>query len=174
MINKPEDFDSVQVLSGGYEPLERGGHILIIKSVEECESRNGKPMLKINFDTYDSDVQPRFYESRQRDGVTYLMLQDQQGATNSFFKGFITAVANSNVGWQEVWGADFCKCFVGCIVGGVFRGEDWVNDQGDVKTAIKLAWFVSVGDVRAGVKPPDDKKLKFSKPTTVEGEDLPF
>jgi hypothetical protein len=63
---------------------------------------------------------------------------------------------------------------VGCVVGGVFRGEDWVNDEGEVKTAIKLAWFVSIDDVRKGVKPPDDKKLKNDKSTRATSENLPF
>ena len=50
MLNKPNDFDTVQGY-GEFKPLEIGGHVMKIMNVEVVMSSTNKEMLKISLDT---------------------------------------------------------------------------------------------------------------------------
>ena len=45
-MQKPQGYDNAQAFSE-FETLEKGGHVCIIKKIEETTSKSGKPMLKI-------------------------------------------------------------------------------------------------------------------------------
>ena len=49
-MHKPNNYDNTQA-AGDFVPLEPGGHIMVIKKVEETTSKTGKDMLKISLDT---------------------------------------------------------------------------------------------------------------------------
>ena len=48
---KPNNYDNTQSL-GGFTPIELGGHILVIKKIEEVKSKTGKDMIKISHLTF--------------------------------------------------------------------------------------------------------------------------
>ena len=45
-MQKPNNYDNTQSF-GGFTPIELGGHVCIIKKVEEITSKTGKEMIKI-------------------------------------------------------------------------------------------------------------------------------
>lgn len=148
-MNKPAGYDEAQVL-GDYTPIELGGHKLVIMQVEEVTASNGNQYLKISFDTAKDDVQPNYYSNAYKNdtrtnkkwsGVTTVFPTDKDGKTSKQFKTFCTAVEHSNTGFKMVWGEQFCNALKGKAVGGVFGEEEYVGNDGTVKTARKLFWF---------------------------------
>lgn len=128
-MNKPNNYDNVST-GGGFTPLIEGGHVLIIRSVEESKSKSGKQMIVITFDTAQDDIQPAYYEklfeldkaSRENPkyrGVKYVVVTEENGDSTKQFKAFCTAVEESNPGFEVKWGEGFCACFKGKRVGAV-------------------------------------------------------
>lgn len=167
---KPNDYDSISAY-GDYEPLEIGGHILVIQAVKETKSKSGKPMLEISLDTAPDDIQPGYYmdrwksDSRPSDQkrwgcIVYQLTEDSTtGGTNRGLKTFITSVEESNPGFIPQWGDNFGPCFKGKRVGGIFRREQYANQKGELKWSTKCMSFRSVQKIMDGVEPPDDKYL---------------
>ena len=46
-----------------------------------------------------------------------------------------------------VWGDQFCNALKGKAVGGVFGEEEYVGNDGTIKTARKLFWFRGIDKV---------------------------
>ena len=148
-MNKPKFYDEAQVL-GEYVPINLGGHKLVIMQVEEVTASNGNQYIKVSFDTAKDDVQPAYYsnaykgdtrENKKWSGVTTVFPTDKEGKTSKSFKTFCTAVEHSNAGFKMVWGEQFCNALKGKAVGGVFGEEEYIGNDGTVKTARKLFWF---------------------------------
>lgn len=90
----------------------------------------------------------------------------------SFFKGFITAIENSNPGYTWDWDE---KKLVGKNVILVFGEEEYMKD-GQVKTAVKLVEFRSLDAFKKGIiKVPEIKRLPVVEqelePVTAETTD---
>ena len=148
-MEKPKFYDEAQVL-GEFTPINLGGHKLVIMKVEEVTANNGNQYLKISFDTAKDDVQPNYYsnayknntmDNKKWSGVTTVFPTDKDGKTSKSFKTFCTAVEHSNTGFKMVWGEQFCNALKGKSVGGVFGEEEYIGNDGTVKTARKLFWF---------------------------------
>lgn len=167
-MNKPNDFDQVQA-AGSYEKLKIGGHILVIKKVEEGKTYAGKDKVTVYFDTDKSDVQPNFFtnafknDTRQGkkwpwNGHKDELVYTADGDTSGFFKAFIEAVEKSNNGFKVQWGDNFEKCFAGKLIGATFRNEEY-DDNGVSKMAVKFMNWNTVEQVKQGIEPPKDKLL---------------
>ena len=162
-MQKPNNYEKTQA-AGEFTPIDLGGHYLVIKQVEEMTNKNGKPMIKISFDTADNDSQPHYFADRFRNdirpdkkwpnnGVSYMNTEDQEGNCSRTFKGFTTSVENSNPGFSVVWGDGFAVCFKNKLIGGIFREELGVY-QGKEIHQRKLQWFCS-NDKVADAKIPE-------------------
>ena len=171
-MNKPNDYDKVQPY-GEFTPLELGGHILVIKEVEETKSRAGRDMLMIYLDTAPEDKQPGYYQKQFADDIrpnkkwgciVYQLFYDSDGATNRGLKTFHTCVEKSNPGFSVKWGSGYADCFKGKKIGGVFGREEYLNQKNEKKFATKCFYFRSVEKIQAGVDVPEDRLL----PTNVE------
>lgn len=169
---KPADYDRVTAY-GEFTPLELGGHICQIMSVEETTSSTGKDMLLISLDTAPQDKQPEYYmeqwKSDDRPGKkwgcrVFQIVLDKEGKTNRGLKTFITAVEKSNPGFQVQWGDGFAACFKGRLVGGVFGREQYQNSYGDLKWSTKCVQFRSVEAIQKGVDVPEDRYLSGQRP----------
>lgn len=168
-MQKPNNYDNVTA-PGEFTPIELGGHKLKIMQVEELTNRAGKPMIKISFDTAPDDKQPNYYstqykndtrEQKKWSGVSWLNVLDHEGNTSKSFKGFCTSVEESNPGFSMVWGDGFSNALKSKLIGGVFGEEEYLNDNGDVKTARKLRFWRSVeGALKTDV--PEKKYLQGS------------
>ena len=196
IINKPNKYEEVQVNSE-FERLELGGHKGIIKNVEEYTSTiSGNTSLKVEVDTALDDKQPKYFQE-QYDNNTDMNKKWSTGATKyvslkedencvKMLKGFITAVENSNSGFEYNWDKDIDQ-LKGKKVGLVFGLEEYEDQEGKLKTATKLTQFRSLDKID-NVKIPRVKLLdgtfveyeEYSKPnnkiendfdTTVEIDD---
>ena len=191
-MKMPKDFNEVQAF-GGFTPIKVGGHVCVIKKVEEVMSKNNNPMIRISLDTDRTDSQPNYYMDRWNNDnrpnkrwgcVVNQLVYDAQGATSRGFKTFIEMVEQSNNGFKVQWGDNFEKCFVGKLVGGVFGREEYLNSYGESKFATKCTGFRTVQDVREGkVEAPKDKLLNpngssnnsnFDDIAPVGNENVPF
>lgn len=199
-MQKPNNYEKVQA-AGEFTPIELGGHVLVIKQVEELTSKTGKPMIKVSFDTADNDKQPHYFADQFRNdirpdkkwpnnGTVYIMRDDMDGNCSKSFKTFTTSVEKSNPGFQIVWGDQFCQCFKNKMVGGVFGViHDAYNGREINKR--QLRWFRSAdkieeADIPNEIETEEHKRLAFSAgtaPTDSNGfmnitdgidEELPF
>lgn len=186
---KPNDYDRVSAY-GEFTPLELGGHICQIMSVEETTSSTGKDMLLISLDTAPQDKQPGYYMAQWKNDDrqdkkwgcrVFQLVLDKDGNTSRGFKTFITAVEKSNPGFQVQWGDSFAACFKNRLIGGVFGREQYQNNSGELKWATKCFQFRSVEAIQKGVDVPEDRYLNSQKPIQQTGfselpddGDLPF
>lgn len=137
------------------EEIVPGGHHLIIKQVNETQSKNGKPMIVVLFDFAQNDTQAgvfmtEFKNDERSDkkwphrGTSYIMTQDYQDAskTSRNFKSFCTCYEKSNdcsIKWVEdpaSWGAQFKNKKIGGVFGvvhDVYNGKEFTKSE--------LRWF---------------------------------
>lgn len=151
-MQKPTGYDEAQA-SGGFIPVELGGHTAVIKQASEKESSTGKPMVVVLFDFDHADKQPNYFTDMFNNfdrepkkwpfsGSKYIMVQDYNDPkkTSRNFKSFITTVEKSN-NVKVTWGgANWGKQFVGKKIGVVY-GEEEQEYDGNVSTRRVPKWF---------------------------------
>jgi len=172
-MQKPNNFDNVQA-SGDFTPITLGGHHLIIKQVEEQQSKSGKDMIVVLFDMAKGDSQPEYFMKEfqndirpdkkwPRAGRQYIVVTDDKNDCTKNFKTFINCVERSNNGFQTQWGDSFCNQFKGKKIGGVF-GEVENEYNGKITMRHELRWFCD--DSKADdAKVPDARRLPNSNRT---------
>lgn len=192
---KPNNYDNVQAF-GGFTPLELGGHILIIKKVEEGKSSTGKDMIRIFLDTHASDKQPNYYSEQYKSDtrkekkwgcIVYQLVLDAKGDTSRGIKTFMDAIKSSNPGFVEkfdkVEGDNiFINNLKDKLVGGVFGREEYYNNYGESKFVIKCISFRNIEAIKNEVDVPADKLLGRNSNNSsgtdelipVDNGDLPF
>lgn len=170
MIKLPSDYAQARAYDGSDFPkLTPGGHICRTRNVTLSKSRKGNDMLIADFDIVENGelqhyYQRRFdYSSRYNDnakwpGKYYMPITNADGTTNTRFKGFITAIEESNAGYRfdgnELTLQDK-------LLGFNFGEEEYEpqNSPGEIRISVKPAYAVSVARVREGVVPPPIKRL---------------
>lgn len=180
-MNMPKGYNDTQAFSD-WTPLAPGGYVCKIVKVEETESRNGNPMLKIALDIAEGSQANRFHEQFWNDDradkrwpcVAYQVVAGRDGLTARGFKGFNISVAKSNDGWREVWGDAFCENYKGKLVGVIFGREQYKNRDGELRWSTKPQVFRSVDAIRNGdFQIPADKYLQDSAAPAGSGDDFP-
>ena len=169
MIQKPSDWDSAQAYTGEGQRITPGGHVCRIMGMRQEMSKNNKPMLIVAFDICEGseldgiykrqhEMKKKFDAAAKWQGVIRYMLYGKDGvSTNGFFKGFITAVEESNPGW--VWNWDE-KSVAGKMVGMVFGEEEYRKQDGSIGSGVKAQQARSVQAIRDGVAVPEKETLK--------------
>ncbi|MEG2229971.1 MAG: hypothetical protein RRY22_04265, partial [Bacilli bacterium] len=164
---KPMEF-------GEYETLKLGGHEVVIKSAEVYIGQTGNKSLKVCVDIAGNDIQKGFYQKQYNDNnnsdkkwangsTKYVTIKDEEKCV-AIFKGFITAVENSNAGYK--WNFEE-NTLVGKKICGVYGLEEYYNQNGDIGAATKLKDFRSL-DKLADIKIP---KVKLIDGTYIEYEE---
>ena len=186
-MRKFEGYEKTEAFTGDYEQLEPGGYICKILKVITEEKPYGE-LLRIGFDVIEGehkDFYKRKFEKAKLSnseakwqGMYYQTVKQDD---LKYFKGFITAVENSNSGYKWDWDE---KKLVGKLFGGVFGQEEFENNKGKIKLSTKCVWVRSVDQVRKGIEPPEIKRLAGrSAPTSgwdpvstnaESDDDLPF
>ena len=170
-FRKPSDYDSVKV--GEAKILPAGGYICEILKVEETESKTGRPMLKVAFDItsgafagYFKDLFQNWKESSDDPqsvkwpftGTKWILLYDNEGATNRDFKSFCTALEDSGT---DVWKNDTFDVngLKGAKIGIIFRREE--HEYQNARSWRTVPWgFRSVETIKKGTfNVPEDKAL---------------
>ena len=190
----PNDYDSARSYDGkGFDALPAGGHICKIIGARATQSRNGNDMLEIAFDIaegseHDGRFKRRFdYLRKQNPNAKwpnagmFRVVTAFNGQTNSFFKGFLTAVEESNAGYSFKAAGCNEETLKGKMVGFNFGEEEYRRNDGKVGTGVKAAYAVSVQRVLEGIEPPAKKALRADSaaPAMPQGfteteEPLPF
>lgn len=189
---KPTDWENTQAY-GDFEPLELGGHICKIMSVEEMKSRSSKDMIKISLDIAEGEQAGYFAEQYRKDNrqdkkwgcIVYQLLEDSNGNTHRGFKTFVNAVEKSNNDFNsnEIWDERFCNYFKNKLIGGVFGREQYENSKGALKWSTKCVQFRDIETIKKGVAIPEDKYLEGRAPASTSNssfqdmpldDDLPF
>lgn len=166
-MQKPGNYENTS--DGSFTPIELGGHYMIIRKLEEMQSRSGKTMIKVMFDFAEPDKQPGYFmRSFQEDirpdkkwpntGTLYVLTEDDKGNCSRSFKRFITSCEKSNPGFTCQWGDNFGAQFRNKRIGGVFGiVED--EYEGKVKKRHQLRW-VCAWDAVSTAAVPEEKLLK--------------
>lgn len=191
MIPIPNDFDNARAYDGNSFPvLPLGAHVCRVLRADVVKNRANADMLVINFDVteggeFDGYYKKRFEAAKARNanakwpGVFRANLLTRDGATSGYFKGFITALEESNPGYNFRASNGNETAMNGMYVGFVFGEEEFrTNDTHEIKTTVKPFYAVSVPKAREGVAIPAKKRLRedaasgFSEVDPVD--DLPF
>ena len=173
---KTPGYDEAQSGIQQKEEITPGGHHLIIKQVNETQSKNGKPMVVVLVDFAQNDKQAglfmnEFKADERQDkkwpnrGTQYIMTQDWQdpNKTSRNFKSFCTCFEKSNncqIKWIEdpvAWASQFKNKRIGGVFGVV---HDVYNGREFTKT--ELRWFAEDSKVESA-KVPAEKQLTDSQ-----------
>lgn len=172
MIPIPNDFDNARAYDGNSFPaLPLGAHVCRVLRANVVKNRANADMLVIDFDVYEGKEFDEYYKkrydaARQRNanakwpGVFRANLLTRDGATSGYFKGFITALEQSNPGYNFRATNGNEQAMRGMYVGFVFGEEEFrTNDTHEIKTTVKPFYAVSVPKAREGVAIPARKTL---------------
>lgn len=161
-MKKPNNFENTQA-NGEYTPVELGGHMIVIKQVEERQSKTGKPMIVVFFDFAKGDSQAGYFADVFKNDIrpdkkwpnqatTYILTEDNEGNCSRSFKTFCTCVEHSNSRLEIQWGDNFGAQFKNKLIGGVFGPQmDYYNGK-EVQKRV-LRWFVSTDKVGEATVP---------------------
>ena len=170
MIKKPSNYDNVEITEFDFVPIEVGGHKGMIMGVEEyTSSQSGKTSLKVSVDTSKDDKQPEYFAEQYKNdtridrkwsnlAIKYVPLGEEENQVK-MFKAFITSYENSN-SCQFDWNKDWVQ-LKGKKIGLVFGMEEYLNQEGKLKTINKLRDFRSIDKVD-NIKIPKVKLLDGS------------
>ena len=169
MIAKPKKYDEINIIEE-YEKISLGGHKGIIMKAEEYTSpQSGKTSLRVSVDTAKDDKQPEYFAEQYKNdtridrkypngAIKYIPLGEEENQVK-MLKAFITSYENSNscqFDWNKNWDQLTSK-----KIGLVFGMEEYLNQEGKLKTVNKLREFRSIDKVD-NVKIPKVKLLDGS------------
>lgn len=199
MIPIPRDYDTAPVYEGQGGPrLTPGGHVCVVKRAYMDQSRSGRDMLVVDIDIdegseLDGYYQARYERNRKQYGASarwpgkhYLLICNNDGTTSGRFKGFITALEDSNGGYDFRRTNGDEKAMKGLHVGICFGEKEYEGSDGAIRVSVKPVYATSVSRVRDGLPVPALKKLEAngisaapaapdtSEMQEVEDDDLPF
>ncbi len=169
MLKKPNIWDTTEGIEyGDYEQLELGGHEVVIKAAYEYTGQSGNTSLRIDVDIAGNDKQAGFYQKQfdnnpsvdrkwSNSACKYISLKEDENCV-ALFKGFTTAVENSNPGYK--WNFDE-KTLIGKKLCGVFGLEEYTKQDGTIGTVVKLTQFRSLDKLK-DVKIPKVKLIDNS------------
>lgn len=172
---KKIDLKNVQEFTKFKNPV--GGFICEIKSVEDVPE---KEYLRIGYDIAEAlnDEQKEFvgmYEKRkkERDFDYPTTVVSYKENSLPFFKGFVTALENSNKGYE--WDNDETK-FVGKLIGFVIGEEEYEGKDKNGVPKVKVRTYVAERHSVDAIKEGDFDVPEFKKLTKapVERASNPF
>lgn len=162
--------------------ITAGGYVIGIVKAEDVPERE---YLRIDFDIAEGEFRGYFKDLKKRlnsetwpyDGQ---FIRSYKGKAQGFFKAFLSAVEKSNSGYKF---ANDEKTLRGKLLGVVLREEEYIGNDGSVKSRLRVDTICSADDIRNGnFKVQEPKKLpEEEKPAAAPiveaddfNEDLPF
>lgn len=147
MITKPNDWGEAPAIIGGARTLPTGNYKCKIVNVEKSTSKNGNDMLKIFFDIDEGDYagiyMDRYLNNKKSNeeakypnaGVYYQFLGEGQTGR---LKGLVQCLEMSNPAFKWNWNEQSMN---GCVFAGQFREEEYFNQNGELRTSVKLVYI---------------------------------
>lgn len=176
---KPINWDSTKAIKGG-ESMARvpaGGYVCRIMHVFDMQD---KQYLKIELDIAEGEYKGVYSDRYAKFGGNWpcSRISSYKDKALGMFKGFITSVEESNDRYQFNFDE---QTLVGKMVGVVFGDEEYLTDQGEMKTICKPQFFRSVSAIRSGdFEIPQLKKVATSNLPTSSSindpkpQDIPY
>ena len=166
-MKKPDNYDNIEPINnGGFEQLPPGAYNCIIKAAYEIKSQSGKTMLQLLLDVADGEYKDYFFNQFNSMGKKYgdvkwrgTYNQLTEGDSLGYFKGLIQDIQDSNPGY--IFNFDE-KTLTGKKIGGVFGREQYKNNLGELKFAIKCFYCTNISKIK-DIQPPKDKLLEQNK-----------
>lgn len=149
-----KDFDKVEAKGmDDFKGLPIGAYECVIKDARlNHNEETGKNTLKISIDIASGEYKDYFLKAYETDtridrkwnsnAIRYLAYE---GDNVSYFKGFITIVENSNVGYKWNWEESTLK---GKKVCGVFQYEEYEKQDGTRGIKVRLSKFRSLDKLK--------------------------
>lgn len=139
-----KDFDTIQA-AGSFERPQAGGYVCAIRKVEDHPD---KQYLALEFDIVEGKWKGYAADAAERAGFWPLRCNRFYGAKAvGFFKAFIEAVQNTNKGYTWNWDE---KSLIGKGVGIVFRDEEYIDRNGQLRHSIAPFEFKTANEIREG------------------------
>ena len=132
-MKKYDNYEQAEAFTGEFETLEPGAYICKILKVEVEEKPYGD-LMRIFFDIAEGerkDFYKKLYDKLGKWLGQYTQTVHKEYI--QYFKGFMTALENSNSGFKWDWDENKLK---GKLFGGVFGEEEYEKD-GKIKVAVK-------------------------------------
>ena len=149
-----KDFDKVEAKGmDDFRGLPIGAYECVIKDARlNHNEETGKNTLKISIDIASGEYKDYFLKAYETDtrvdrkwnnnAIRYIAYE---GDNVAFFKGFITTVENSNVGYKWNWEESTLK---GKKVCGVFQYEEYEKQDGTKGIKVRLSKFRSLDKLK--------------------------
>ena len=156
-MQKPTNYDTTKAAEE-FEPINLGGHKMVIKQVSEKESKSGLKMLVILFDFAEGDEQEGYFMKQFADdirpdkkypnaGTNYMVIDQNTEYGTKNLKTFHKCVEKSNPGFEVKWGDEYCQQFKGKLIGGIFRIRNDIYNGNPFKKR-ELARFRSLEGIK--------------------------
>ena len=167
---KPNNYDETPAY-GEYSILPAGGYICRIMDVKENTDRNGQAIIDVSLDIaeglYNNFYSQQWRNDRRNDRrwgcIVKIWVLDRDGNTSGRFKTFCEAAEKSNAGFNIAWGNSFESCFKDKLIGGLFRREEYLKNDGSVGKVTRCCRFMTVEAVKnKKFTVPEDKALTES------------
>ena len=149
-----KDFDKVEAKGmDDFRGLPIGAYECVIKDARlNHNEETGKNTLKISIDIASGEYKDYFLKAYETDtridrkwnnnAVRYLAYE---GDNVSYFKGFLTVIENSNIGYKWNWEESTLK---GKKVCGVFQYEEYEKQDGTRGIKVRLSKFRSLDKLK--------------------------
>lgn len=197
----PEDYDETVGITGDFETVEAGGYICKIISAKVEKSKNNNEMLVIAFDIasgeHEGIYQRRFEQAKNssnntpdnpakwpNDGIHRLVITNQDGKCNKFFKGFITSVEESNDGYKFKTKKNEAdeKTLKGKLFGAIIGRTQYESMTGELRFNSRIKGIRSIQVIEDGkYEVPQDELLEKQNNSLADfnvnnsdDDDLPF
>lgn len=168
------NWDNVQEATD-FERIKPGGYIATILTVEDDPA---KEYLKMELDISEGEYAGYYSDLAANKNFWGLTLyRSYKESAQGFFKRFKNDVEKSNAGYT--FNNDE-KTLVRKQVGVILREEEYVANDGSVKTRIIISNTKPVSDIKAGnfkvpdLKKLDDKSIDPPAGFTANTDDTPF
>lgn len=129
--------------------LPVGGYVARITSVQNVAQ---KQYIKVDFDIAEGEFSGYYADLHKRKGFWGgSFVRSYKSTAQGFFKGFIVSVEESNEGLVLITdkGIDESK-LEGKLVGVIMGEEEYMGNDGKVKTRIRVSKTTSVDKIRSG------------------------
>lgn len=139
------DFNEVSSTTTGYSGPTAGGYVATIVSATDNQE---KQYLLIGLDIAEGEFSGYYKDLFERAGFWGLnSYRSYKPKARGFFKAFIEAVEKSNAGFSWNWKeSDLINLTVGIVIG----LEDYVGNDGKIKTRARVKDFVPITDIKDG------------------------
>lgn len=184
----PEGYNEAEAkIPGEGTTLPAGGYICKIAQAKEATSQNGNNMIVLLMDIAEGEFKD-FYrnkfdantaqDKKWPNAATYRQLTEGKGVP--FLKGLLTSIEASNTGYSPIKNGEIdLQSLKGKLVGAVFGEEEFIADDGEVKTFVKISRPISAQRIKDNdFKVPAVKKAAPQTFSTISesvtDDDLPF